>query len=178
VKSVRCEGDGARSQFFGVRRLPGVSASLRVVGGTVLGAVSGMFLAVPAAMLADLLLIDDGAFEAGMALAFLGLVAAGFGFWVGAAAGLAIALMLQATRRDRLSRRALTLGSLATAGIWVLYGLRVLQSIPPADYLLVQFLWTVVSLGALWTIAATVFVRSRCKTDRAPLQTRTVRANP
>ncbi len=146
-------------------RLAGVTAAGRIVRGTLLGAFSGMLVAVPAVMLANLFLIDDAAFEAGMAVAFLGLMAAGFGLRAGATAGLAIALMLEGHRSGRFGKRALTAGALATVGVWVLQGFWVVQDIPSADYLFVQFFWMVVGIGGLWTVLATLFVRSRARAD-------------
>lgn len=138
-----------------------VRAVLRVLGGTLLGALSGMLVAIPAAFLAEVLLIDDAALEAGTAGAFsLGLTALAFGVEAGGAAGLVIALMLEAARKGRFSKQALTVGSLATVGIWILYGLWTMQSLSSAGYPGAGFFWIVIVLGGLWTIMATLFVRA------------------
>lgn len=122
-----------------------------------LGALSGMLVAIPAAFLAEVFLIDDAGGSAG---AFsLGLAALAFGLEAGGAAGLLITLMLEAARRGRFSKRALTVGSLATVGIWILYGLWTMQSLSSAGYPGAGFFWIVIVLGGLWTIMATLFVR-------------------
>jgi hypothetical protein len=139
-----------------------VRAALRVVGGTTLGTLAGLAMALPAAIVADTFFIPEDRFERGMGVFFAGLSGAGFGFWSGTAAGLTMALLLERCRRGRMGERALTLGCLATALFWVLQALLLvaLGSFQPDE---ARFIWIIAGMGVVWTILASVFVRSRAR---------------
>lgn len=131
-----------------------------------MGALAGLAMAVPAAIVAESFFIPEDHVERGMGVFFAGLEGARFGFWSGTAAGLTMAFLLEGYRRGRVGKRTLTLGALATALFWVLQAwLLVTLGGFLSDHN--RFLWIIAGMGVVWTILATVFVRARARAGKS-----------